>query len=132
MVSRMTYTFHKQLDMAPDEAATLVTQRLAEQGFGILTEIHVQATLKKKLDEDIGPYLILGACSPAHAFQALQTEERIGAMLPCNVIVRVTADGKTEVAAVDPEASMKAIENPALGAVACEVRERLRSIIDAL
>jgi len=128
----MTYYFSKQVDISPDEAVALVTERLAEQGFGILTQIDVQATMKKKLDKDIRPYRILGACSPRHAFQALQAEEMIGTMLPCNVIVRVTADGKTEVAAVDPEASMLAIQNPGLGAVACEVRERLRGIIDAL
>jgi len=128
----MSYHFSRQLNMAFAEAETLVISKLAEEGFGVLTEIDVQATLKKKLGVDFTPYKILGACNPHFAYQALQVEPRIGTMLPCNVILRELAGGVIEVSAVDPLASMQAIDNPELGAVAGQVRDKLQQVIAAL
>jgi len=128
----MSYHFSRQLNMAFAEAETLVISKLAEEGFGVLTEIDVQATLKKKLGVDFTPYKILGACNPHFAYQALQVEPRIGTMLPCNVILRELAGGVVEVSAVDPLASMQAIDNPELGAVAKQVRDKLQKVISAL
>ncbi len=127
-----TYYFARTLDESVDSAIERVTAALKEEGFGILTEIDVQATMKKKLDVDMQPYMILGACNPHFAHQAIQAENKIGTMLPCNVIVRVSDDGRTEVAAVDPVASMQAIQNDDLGAVATEVRNRLKHVIESL
>jgi len=127
-----TYYFARTLDESVASAIERVTAALKEEGFGILTEIDVQATMKKKLDVDLPPYMILGACNPHFAYQALQLENKIGTMLPCNVIVRTTEEGKTEVAAVDPMASMQAVKNDALGAVAMDVRNRLRRVIEGL
>ena len=115
-----------------DDAVTRTREALAGQGFGVLTEIDMQATLKAKLGEDMEQYLILGACNPPLAFQAMQAEPRIGAMLPCNVILRDVGDGQTEVSAIDPVASMAAVDNADLGAVATEVRERLQRVVAAL
>ncbi|AMV70605.1 hypothetical protein DBW_0205 [Desulfuromonas sp. DDH964] len=128
----MDYHFSRQLNMAFAEAETLVISKLAEEGFGILTEIDVQATLKKKLGVDFTPYKILGACNPQFAHQALQVEPRIGTMLPCNVILRELTGGVIEVSAVDPLASMQAIDNPELWAVAGQVRDKLQRVIAAL
>ncbi len=127
----MSYYFARTVDYSFDRAIERVTEELKEEGFGVLTEIDVQATLKKKLDVDVPPYRILGACNPHFAYQALQVEPHIGVMLPCNVIVR-EVDGEVEVAAVDPVASMAAIQNPELTAIASEVRERLKSVIERL
>ena len=126
------YVFARTLsaDLADAEART--RSALADEGFGVLTEIDIQATFKKKLDADVPGYRILGACHPPSAHAAVQAEAHIGTMLPCNVILRETGDGETEVAAVDPVASMAAIENDALGAVAMDVRERLKRVIAAL
>ena len=126
------YYFARILDAPMDEAVERVTGALKAEGFGILNEIDIQAVMKQKLDVDLRPYRILGACNPHFAYQALQAEDKIGTMLPCNVIVRETDDGRTEVAAVDPVASMQAIENDRLGAVAGEVRARLRRVVEAL
>lgn len=128
----MSYYFSKKLQLSFDDAVAHVSEALAGEGFGILTEIDLQATLKKKLDVDFGPYKILGACNPSMAYQALQEEEMIGTMLPCNVIVRGRDGGEVEVAAVDPVASMQAIENPKLAGVAQQVQAMLRSIIERL
>jgi uncharacterized protein (DUF302 family) len=128
----MTYAFTKSLDMPFDAAITHVTDALKAKGFGVLTTIDVKATMKAKLDKDMAPYTILGACNPGFAYKALQTENLIGTMLPCNVVVRETAPGKVEVAAVDPIASMQAIENPALGAVAGEVQGMLKDMVAGL
>ena len=128
----MSYHFHKTIDMDIDAAEARVTELLQERGFGVLTHIDVQATMKKKLDEDVAPYRILGACNPPFAFKALQAEPLIGTMLPCNVIVRAVGENRTEVAAVDPMASMQAVENPALADIAEEVREHMRSLIEEL
>lgn len=126
-----TYYYARTLDASMDETIERVTDALSEEGFGILTEIDVQATLKKKLDVDVPAYRILGACNPGFAHKALQAEPMIGTMLPCNVIVRERENG-TEVAAVDPVASMQAVENDDLEPIASEVRDRLRKVIDAL
>lgn len=128
----MTYAFTKSLDMPFDAAIAHVTDALKAKGFGVLTTIDVKATMKAKLEKDIPPYTILGACNPGFAYKALQTESLIGTMLPCNVVVRETDDGKVEVAAVDPAASMQAIENPALAAVAGDVQGMLRDMVEGL
>jgi uncharacterized protein (DUF302 family) len=114
-----------------DDAVATVTEALKVEGFGILTDIDVKATMKKKLDRNFRPYRILGACNPPLAHQALSAEDKIGTMLPCNVIVQQSAND-FEVAAVDPVASMSAVENPELGSLAGEVREKLRRVIEGL
>ena len=128
----MHYYFAKVISMGFDEVIDKVTEELKKEGFGILTEIDVRATMKKKLDVDFRPYKILGACNPPYAHKALQAEDKIGTMLPCNVIVQEIAPGQVEVAAVDPIASMQAVKNPALGDVAKEVQGRLKKVIDNL
>ncbi|GMQ92088.1 MAG: DUF302 domain-containing protein [Gammaproteobacteria bacterium] len=128
----MSYHFTTTLDIPFDDAISKVTEALKEEGFGVLTEIDVKATLKKKLDVDFQPYTILGACNPSFAHKALQAENKIGTMLPCNVVVQEISDGKIEVSAVDPMASMQAIENPALGDIAQEVQGKLKSVIEGL
>ena len=105
---------------------------LSDEGFGVLTEIDVKQTLKKKLGAEINDYLILGACNPSMAYQALQMEPRVGAMLPCNVIVRTTTEGSVEVSAIDPVASMQAIPNDQLKSVAAQVRGKLERVIASL
>ncbi len=127
-----TYYFTKTIEMPLDQAVEHVTEALKQEGFGVLTEIDIRAALKKKLDVDFRPYRILGACNPQFAYQALQAEDKIGTMLPCNVIVQDAGNGRTEVAAVDPIASMQAVENEQLGDIAGEVRERLRRVVDSL
>lgn len=128
----MQYYFAKTLDMKFDDAVALVTRALAAKGFGVLTTIDVRATMRNKLGVELKPYTILGACNPHFAWRALQTEEKIGTMLPCNVIVTEQSPGKVEVAAVDPVASMAAIDNPELAGVAQEVRNLLRGVVDEL
>lgn len=128
----MSYYFSTRVQLPFEEAIARVTKALQEQGFGILTEIDVQATLKAKLDVDFRQYRILGACNPTMAYRALESEPMVGAMLPCNVVVQEHEDGEVEVAAVDPVASMAAIDNPALGEIARDVQNRLRAIIEAL
>jgi uncharacterized protein (DUF302 family) len=126
----MKYYFEKTTDYAFEEAIEKVTEELKKEGFGVLTEIDVQATLKKKLDVDFRKYQILGACNPPFAHKALQAENKIGAMLPCNVIVQELEDGKIEVATVDPVASMLAVENDKLGEIANEIRSKLQKVIE--
>ena len=128
----MSYHFSKTLRVPFDAAVERVTAALQREGFGILTEIDVKATLKKKLDVDFRNYRILGACNPPLAHQALQVEDKIGTMLPCNVVVQETGAGTVEVSAVDPVASMQAIENPRLQGVAKTVRGKLKAVIDGL
>lgn len=128
----MSYYFCKELDMPFEEVIALVTAQLKTEGFGVLTEIDVKATLKKKLGADFRNYRILGTCNPPFAHKALLAEDKIGIMLPCNVIVQETTTGSVEVAAVDPIASMQAIENPALGEIATEVQTRLKRVVDSL
>jgi len=127
-----TYYYSRTLSLPMEEAEGRVTEALAEEGFGVLTKIDVKATLKQKLDVDFRRYTILGACNPAFAHQALELEDKIGTMLPCNVVVQAAGEGRVEVAAVDPVASMSAVENEQLTPVAEEVRERLRRVIDSL
>ena len=128
----MSYYFNKTLNISFEEAILKVTEELKKEGFGILTEIDVKETLKKKLNVDFKKYRILGACNPPFAYQALQAEDKIGTMLPCNVIVQELAEGKVEVAAIDPVASMQAVKNPELGDIAEQVRIKLRKVIDNL
>jgi uncharacterized protein (DUF302 family) len=128
----MSYYFSKTLAMSFDEAIIKVTEELKKEGFGIITEIDVKETLKKKLNVDFKKYRILGACNPSFAYQALEAEDKIGTMLPCNVIVQEISEGKTEVAAIDPIASMQAIENPKLRNVAQQVQSKLKKVIDSL
>ena len=128
----MTYHFTKSVSLSFEQAIDEVTEALKESGFGVLTTIDVKATLKKKLDVDFRPYMILGACNPHFAYKALQSEDKIGTMLPCNVLVQETTDGEVEVSAVDPLASMQAIENPDLETIAKEVRGLLKGVIDGL
>jgi uncharacterized protein (DUF302 family) len=128
----MSYYFTKIINASFDEAIDMVTKELKDEGFGILTEIDVKATFKKKLDIDFRKYRILGACNPKMAHQAISAESKIGTMLPCNVIVQETADGKIEISAVDPVASMSAVENESLGGIAQEVRSKLKAVIDRL
>ncbi len=128
----MSYYFSKALNVSFEEAVTRVTEELKKQGFGILTQVDVKETLKKKLNVDFRNYKILGACNPPFAYRALQAEDKIGTMLPCNVIVQETGAGGVEVSAVDPVASMKAVENPALAEIAAEIQNRLKKVIGAL
>jgi len=123
------YAFSKTVNMSYEEAIEKVTEELKKEGFGVLTEIDVKATLKKKLDVEFKPYKILGACNPPFAYKALQSEKQIGLMLPCNVIVYVNDSDQTVVAAVDPIASMQIIENHKLGEVAQTIQSKLKTII---
>ena len=124
----MSYHFTVTLTCTFDEAIEKATAALKAKGLGVLTTINVQNAMKEKLGEDINPYMILGACSPSHAFKAIQAENKIGVMLPCNVVVQQKDDGKIEVSIVDPIASMSAIHNEALGAVALEVQNLLKGV----
>ena len=128
----MQYYFNKVLDLSFDEAVTKVTEELKKEGFGILTDIDVQDTLKKKLDVSFRKYRILGACNPQFAYKALQNESRIGTMLPCNVIVQETEGGDVEVSAIDPMSSMQAVQNPDLEGIANQVQAKLKSVVDSL
>lgn len=127
----MKYYFSKLLHLSFDEAVEKVTFALKEEGFGILTEIDVRMTLKNKLDVDFKPYKILGACNPPFAYKALQYEDKIGAMLPCNILV-IQQDKGIEVSAIDPIASMLAIKNESLGEVAKEIQGKLKKVIESL
>lgn len=129
----MSYYFNTTLKGKTfDEAVEYVTGALKEEGFGVLTEIDVQATLKKKIDVDFKKYRILGACNPGLAHQALQSEDKIGVFLPCNVIVEEHENGEIEVSAVDPIASMSSVKNDQLGGVAQQVQAKLKKVIDNL
>ena len=129
----MSYYFNKTVTGKTfDQAIENVTAELKKEGFGVLTEIDVKETLKKKLDVDFKKYKILGACNPSFAHQALQNEDKIGVMLPCNVIVEEHDNGEIEVSAVDPVASMSAVENSNLTDIAGEVRDRLKKVISNL
>ncbi len=123
------YYYARTIDRPFAEVESRVREELKKEGFGVLTEIDVAATLKKKLDVDFQPYKILGSCNPEFAHKALQAEDKIGTMLPCNVILQ-QKNGKIEVAAVDPVASMQAVENENLHPIAEQVRERLQHVID--
>jgi len=128
----MSYYFSKKLKMPFDKAVQHVTDTLAGNGFGVLTTIDVRATLKKRLDVDFRPYTILGACNPGFAHKALESEDKIGTMLPCNVVIQESGVDEVEVSAVDPVASMAAVKNPKLEPIAKEVRELLKQVVAAL
>ena len=128
----MTYHFTKVLDCSFDKAVARATKALADQGFGVLTTIDVAATMKTKLGAEMKPYVILGACNPQFAYRALQAENKIGTMLPYNVVVQDIGGGKSEVSAVNPLESMSAIKNAALEPIAGEVTSRLQTMISSL
>lgn len=128
----MNYYFNTTISGDFDHAIEKVIEELKKEGFGVLTEIDIKATLKKKLDVDFYNYRILGACNPPFAYKALQAEDKIGAMLPCNVIVQEKQPGEIEVSAVDPVASMLAVDNEKLNEIANEIRNRLRKVISNL
>ncbi len=125
----MKYYFNKTIEGSFEKVCQRAMECLKKEGFGVLTEIDVQETLKKKLDVDFRKYKILGACNPSFAYKALQTEDKIGIMLPCNVIVQEIDEDEIEVAAVDPIASMQAIHNPNLEGIALHVQEKLKKVI---
>ncbi|HNP06464.1 MAG TPA: DUF302 domain-containing protein [Cyclobacteriaceae bacterium] len=128
----MNYYFNTTISGDFDQAIEKVIEELKKEGFGVLTEIDIKATLKKKLDVDFYNYRILGACNPPFAYKALQAEDKIGAMLPCNVIVQEKKPGEIEVSAVDPVASMQAVENEKLNEIANEISNKLRKVISNL
>lgn len=126
----MQYYFNKIVEMTFEETIDKVTEELKREGFGVLTEIDVKAALKKKIDVDFRKYRILGACNPSYAYKALLAEDKIGTMLPCNIIVQVKEDGRVEVAAIDPIASMQAVENESLGGIALKIQSKLKKVIE--
>lgn len=128
----MAYYFSKIVDLPFEQAVERTREALAEQGFGVVTDIDMQATLERKLNVRFRPYRILGACDPEHAYASLLAEDKIGLMLPCGVVVQQLEDGRIEVAAIDPAAAMGGIDNPRLAAVAGPVREKLQAAIDSL
>jgi uncharacterized protein (DUF302 family) len=128
----MSYHFSTTLSGSFDDAIETVTAALKEKGFGVLTTIDVQKAMKEKIDKDMNPYTILGACNPGFAYKALQEENKIGTMLPCNVVVQQLDDGGIEVSAVDPMASMQGVGNANLGAIAGDVRTMLQDMINGL
>ena len=125
----MEYYFSKTLNVSFDEAIKITTEALKSEGFGVISEIRMHEKLKEKLDIDFKKYTILGACNPPFAYKALQAEDKVGTMLPCNVLVIEQAENEIEVAAVNPIASMQAIVNPALGEVAQQVTDKLKKVI---
>ena len=131
MTSTLSYGFTRTFDGAVDDVDARVREALKAEGFGVLTEIDVQATMKKKIDVDMDAYRILGACNPHMAYQAIGMEPRVGAMLPCNVILR-QVEGGIEVSAIDPIASMQGIDNDELHAVAGQVRDMMSTIVDEI
>lgn len=128
----MAYYFAKTVKGSFDDVIGRVTEGLKSEGFGVLTKIDVKATLKEKIGVDFQRYVILGSCNPKFAHQALTAEDKIGIMLPCNVIVQEKKDGTIEVAAIDPVASMAAVENPKLGGLAKEVQAKMRTVVEKL
>lgn len=128
----MSYYIATSISLPFDQTIEAAEAALAEEGFGVISRIDIQATLKAKIGTDFRPYTILGACNPTLAHEALQLEDKVGTMLPCNVIVQEVGVGQIEVAAIDPVASMKAIENPRLALAAAEVRKRLERVIHSL
>jgi len=128
----MKYYISKKINAGFEQAVQLVTESLKTEGFGVLTEINIHDKLKEKLEIDFRKYRILGACNPAYAYEALLEEDKIGVMLPCNVIVQDLGNNEVEVAAIDPVASMTAIENPKVKAVATEIQQKLKKVIERL
>jgi len=128
----MNYYISTIIDTEFDQAIQLVTESLKQEGFGVISEIDIQQKLKEKLDIDFRKYLILGACSPVKAFQALEQEDKIGTLLPCNVILHEIGKNKIEVAAVDPVVSMMAVGNESLSGIANEIKEKLERVIESI
>ncbi|MBI5024982.1 MAG: DUF302 domain-containing protein [Candidatus Omnitrophica bacterium] len=128
----MSYYLNKILDSSFEETIKKVLEELKKEGFGIITEIDVQATLKNKIGVDFRNYRILGACNPSFAYQALQVEDKIGTMLPCNVIVQSLGDKRTEVAAIDPLLAMGRLDNQGLLQIARQVQNKLKNVISRL
>jgi len=128
----MSYYFAKTIVSEFDTAILHIKDELQKEGFGVVSEIDLKTTFKNKLDTDFRPYTILGACSPKHAFKAIATEDKIGTMLPCNVLVQEVGKGEVEVAAIDPVASMMAVENNEISDLADEIRKKLKKVIDNL
>jgi len=128
----VSYYISKIISTDFDSAIQKVTENLKAEGFGVLTEIDVKETLKKKIDVDFRKYKILGACNPPNAYKALSNEPYIGLMLPCNVVVQETGDGKIDVSAVDPQASMQAVDNPDLASIAGDIKSKLERVINSL
>ena len=126
----MKYYFEKKTDYTFEEALQKITEELKKEGFGIISEINLHEKLKEKLGVDFRKYKILGACNPAFAYKALQSEDKIGTMLPCNVIVQQISEFQTEIAAIDPVASMMAVENSDLGQIASEIQQRLKNAVE--
>ncbi len=126
------YAIKAEVGRPYDEVVAATKAALASEGFGVLTEIDVKATMKKKLDRDIRPYVILGACNPPNAFKVLSAEPDIGLMLPCNVVVYENEQGKTVVAAIDPKVAMESVNNPEIAPVADMIAGRLRRVIEAV
>ncbi len=128
----MDYYYSRKLKDSFTNCIERIKKSLKEEGFGVLTSIDVRSTLKEKLDVDFPNYMILGACNPKYSYKALQTEDKVGAMLPCNVIVQEKSEGEIEVSAVDPVASMQAIENKDLLKIASQIREKLITAVDKM
>ncbi len=128
----MSYYINKTIESDFNSAIKKVTEALKTEGFGVLTTIDIQEKLKEKINVDFHPYIILGACNPPFAYQALQKEDKIGTMLPCNVVVQELKSNKIEVAAVDPIASMQAVENEELASIATEIQKKLKKVIESL
>ncbi|MDP4190779.1 MAG: DUF302 domain-containing protein [Bacteroidota bacterium] len=126
----MSYYNTKIVELTFNDAITKVTEELKKEGFGVLTEIDVKETLKKKLDVDFRQYKILGACNPPFAYKALQAEDKIGTMLPCNFIVQERSDGKVEVSAINPLVSMQTVKNKELESIAAQVAEKINKVLD--
>ena len=128
----MKYYISKKIDATFEQAIDEVKEALAIQGFGVLSEINIHEKLKEKLDVDFRRYTILGACNPVYAYKALQNEDKIGTMLPCNVVIQELSKNEIEVSAIDPIASMMAIENPKLAQIAAEIKTKLERVIESL
>ena len=127
----MDYHFSRVIEAPFEDAVARVTEALKAEGFGVLTQIDVSATLKAKIGQDFRPYRILGACNPGLAFQALSAEDHVGVMLPCNVVVQQRDAGRVEISAINPAAPMQAIGNPALDKIAATVRDKLSKVVAA-
>ena len=128
----MEYYFSKVVNNSYDEVVKITVEALKSEGFGVISEINMHEKLKEKVGVDFKRYKILGACNPLYAYKALQAEDKIGAMMPCNVLVIEQGQNKIEIAAVNPIASMQAIKNPTLGEIALEVTNKLKKVIDSL
>ncbi len=128
----MNYYINKTIDLTFSEAVEAITLKLKDQGFGVLTEINMKEVLKKKLDKDIRPYVILGACNPNFAYNALSKEEKIGILLPCNVTIIEREDGKIDVSVIDPSIAMSVVENPGLKDLSEEVRLKLQAALNSI